>query len=44
MIIRRGTVIKGAFRPIFDGEGSEKARLKRNQFNPLQKKSRPINI
>ena len=43
-ITSRGTVAKGAFRPIFDGEGSKKVRPDKNQSNPLKKRSRPVNI
>ena len=42
--IRRGTVAKGAFGPMFDGEGSEKAKTERSKSNPPKKRSRPVSI
>ena len=43
-IISQGTVAKGAFRPMFDSEGSEKARPDKSQSNPPKKRSRPVSI
>ena len=44
IIINQGMVVKGAFRLIFDGKGSKKARLNKSRLNPLRKRSRPVNI
>ena len=42
--IKRGIIIKGAFGLMFNSEGSEKVIIKRNEFNPLKKRSRPMII